>query len=279
MQRPGARPEGRVYDAGIHSPCWMHDSFAAVLSSGSSGNSFLVVNDGSALLVDVGLSSRELERRMARFGVEPSDVDGVVLTHEHTDHVRGARRFCAEHGARVYGTRGTLSLTPLDGVDRVPIRAGETFTVGSLAVRPFPVMHLAAEPVAFRISAGESMVSIASDLGCVTKEVVESMRGVRLLMIEANYDDSMLMEGNYPEFLKRAIRSRHGHLSNADAGMLSSEATTSDTGEVVLVHLSRENNTPELALSAVEESLRACGRSTSVRACEHGASSGPHRLL
>lgn len=257
----------------------MHDSFVSVLSSGSSGNSFLVVNDGSVLLVDAGLSSREIERRMARFGVEPPDVEAVVLTHEHTDHVRGARKFCADHGARVYGTRGTLSLTPLEGVDTVTIRAGESFTVGSFTLRPFPVMHLAAEPVAFRISAGGSMVSIASDLGCVTKEVVDSMRGVRLLMVEANYDDSMLMGGDYPEFLKRAIRSRHGHLSNTDAGMLSLKATNSDTSEVVLVHLSRENNTPELALRAVEESLRAGGRSASVRVCEHGGSSGPHKLL
>jgi len=257
----------------------MHDSFVSVLSSGSSGNSFLVVNDGSALLVDAGLSSRELERRMARFGVEPSDVEAVLLTHEHTDHVRGARKFCVDHGARAYATRGTLSLTPLEGVDIVPIRAGESFEVGGLVLRPFPVMHLAAEPVAFRISVGGSAVSIASDLGCVTKEVVRSTRGVRLLLVEANYDDSMLMEGDYPEFLKRAIQSRHGHLSNTDAGMLSSEATTTHTSKVVLVHLSRENNTPELALRAVEGSLKARGRSTSVCVCEHGASSGPHKLL
>lgn len=269
---------GRIYRANRHSPYWMHDSFVSVLSSGSCGNSFLVVDDGSAILVDVGLSSRELERRLAPFGIAPTDIEAVVLTHEHTDHVRGARRFCVDHGVRLYGTKGTLSLTPLEGVDATPIRAGEAFAVGGLVLTPFSVMHLAAEPVAFSISAGAATVSIASDLGCVTREIVDRMSGAGLLIVEANYDDAMLMGGGYPPFLKRAIRSEHGHLSNNDAGTLASEAATQATSEVLLVHLSKENNTPELARDAVEESLRSRRKSSKVRACEHGASSGPHRL-
>lgn len=256
----------------------MHDSFVSVLSSGSCGNSFLVVDDGSAVLIDAGLSSRELERRLALFGVDPSKVEAVLLTHEHTDHVRGARRFCADHGIRAYGSRGTLTLTPMNGVKCVPISAGESFPIGSMILRPFSVMHLAAEPVAFRAELGDCAVAVASDLGCVTKEVVQHMRGANLIMVEANYDDDMLTKGSYPEFLKQTIRGKNGHLSNADAGLLSSEATTSTTSDVVLVHLSMENNTPELAGKAVENSLNRNGKKVRLRVSEHGAASGPYRL-
>ncbi|MBN1676981.1 MAG: MBL fold metallo-hydrolase [Candidatus Thermoplasmatota archaeon] len=256
----------------------MHDSFVSVLSSGSCGNSFLVVRDGSAILVDAGLSARELERRMSVFGIGPSEIEAVVLTHEHTDHVRGARRFCADNRIKAFGTKGTLSLTPLEGVEGVPIKAGDTVLIGDLALEPFSVMHLAAEPVAFKIKAGDSSVAIASDLGCVTEEVVEHMRGVDLLMLEANYDEDMLANGSYPNFLKNAIRSKHGHLSNADAGLLSSAAVNSRTKDVVLVHLSMENNTPQLARRAVGESLRRARKKVSLHVAEHGAVGGPHRL-
>ncbi len=256
----------------------MHDSFVSVLSSGSCGNSFLVVGDGSAVLVDAGLSARELERRISMFGIGPSEIEAVVLTHEHTDHVRGARRFCADNGIRVFGTKGTLSLTPLDGVESVPIRAGDTVSIGDLVLEPFGVMHLAAEPVAFKIRVGNSSVAIASDLGCVTEDVVEHMRGVQVLMIEANYDEGMLASGSYPDFLKNAIRSKHGHLSNADAGLLSSAVVDSDTKEVVLVHLSMENNTPELARRTVGGSLRPAEKRVSLDVAEHGAVGRPHRL-
>lgn len=256
----------------------MHDRFVSVLSSGSCGNSFLIVDDGTAVLLDAGLSSRELERRLALFGVEPSDVDAVVLTHEHTDHVRGARRFCAEHDVKAYGTRGTLSLTPLDGVLSSPVRAGESFRIGEIVLTPFSVMHLAAEPVAFSVMLGERAVAIASDLGCVTKEVVRHMKGAKLMMVEANYDEAVLMGGGYPEFLKKAINGKNGHLSNADAGLLCSEAATEDTAEVVLVHLSMENNTPELAGKAVEGRLRRSGKKIPLHVSEHGAATGPLRL-
>lgn len=256
----------------------MHDSFVSVLSSGSCGNSFLVVRDGSAVLIDAGLSARELERRMSLFGVEPSQVEAVALTHEHTDHVRGARRFCLEHELTAYGTRGTLSLTPLEGVDSVVLRAGEQLSVGSFVLRPFSVMHLAAEPVAFRITAGDSSVAIASDLGCVTDSIVKDMSGAKVLMVEANYDEKMLMGGDYPDFLKRTISGKHGHLSNADAGTLSSETAGAETTNLILVHLSKENNTPELAGAAVGESLRRGKKRPKLHVSEHGLPNGPHKL-
>jgi phosphoribosyl 1,2-cyclic phosphodiesterase len=256
----------------------MHDSFVAVLSSGSSGNSTLVMSGDSGVLIDAGISCRELERRMALFGAEPTQIDAVVLTHEHTDHVRSAKRFGNEYGVPVHGTRGTLALTPLDGVDTVTFPPGRTFMIGSLHLKPFKVRHLAAEPVAFSITVGSKKIGIASDLGCVTASVVDEMSGSDLLMIEANYDEKMLLAGSYPEFLKRAIRGDHGHLSNDDAGRLSAETVSSRTKKVILVHLSKENNTPDRAKETVEHSLRRSKLKTEVEVTEHGAANGPFAL-
>jgi len=256
----------------------MHRDFVAVLCSGSSGNSFLVSSQEGAVLVDAGLSCRELEKRMSTFGEEPSRILGVVLTHEHTDHTRGARKFCIEHGTPIYGTRGTLALTQHDGLTTTTVADGKSFKLGDISFLPFKVRHLAAEPVAYSISLNSKKVAIASDLGCVTSGVVEHMRGSDVLMVEANYDEEMLLRGPYPDFLKRAIKSDHGHLSNDDAGSLATQAATSRTGEIVLVHLSKENNTPEKASRTVEERLKKSKHRTTIRVTEHGASSGPHSL-
>ncbi len=256
----------------------MHDIFVAVLASGSSGNSFLVVNDGAAVLVDAGLSRRELERRMSVFGVEPTQVEAVLLTHEHTDHVRGARGFCQGNGKKAYGTRGTLSLTPLEGVRGATMVPAVEYEIGSFKVRPFRVKHLAAEPVAFSLRTDSVKISIASDLGSVTPAVAREIAGSDMMLIEANYDEKMLMEGEYPEFLKQAIDGENGHLSNTDAGALARSAVSERTKHVTLVHLSKENNTPELARHAVETALGKSSAQVRLTVAEHGAPSGPHPL-
>jgi phosphoribosyl 1,2-cyclic phosphodiesterase len=256
----------------------MHDLSVSVLSSGSCGNSALIENDGRAILIDAGLSCRELDRRLSLFGVEPTQIEALVLTHEHTDHMRGARRFCLEHGVTAYATRGTLALTPLDGVRIRRIVAGQACKIGGLEVMPFKVRHMAAEPVALSVSRGSRRIGFASDLGSVTREVVDAMKGSNLMLAEANYDDEMLMSGDYPDFLKRAIRGDHGHLSNDDAALLSAKSATSETEQIVLIHLSRENNEPEKAVIAVKEGLRGLVHKPRVEAAEHGAPSGPFRL-
>lgn len=251
---------------------------ASVLSSGSVGNSFLVTAGDRAVLIDAGISCRELERRMSSFGVEPSQVDAVLLTHEHADHMRGVRRFCSEHEVPVFATRGTLALTPSDGVEKVAIAAGLPFEVGPFWVSPFKVRHLAAEPVAFSLASCSRKIGIASDLGCVTPNVVESLKGSDLMFVEANYDERMLLTGVYPDFLKRTIKGDHGHLSNDDAGKLSARSSTPNTEEIVLVHLSKENNTPERAKEAVERHLRSSKLGIEVHPVEHGAPDGPFEL-
>ena len=248
------------------------------MSSGSIGNSLLITCGDRAVLIDAGLSCRELDRRVSSFGVEPSQVDAVLLTHEHADHMRGVKRFCAEHEVPVYATRGTIALTPLEGVEKVTIAAGLPFEVGPFWVSPFKVRHLAAEPVAFSLCSDSKKIGIASDLGCVTPNVVEQLKGSDLMFVEANYDERMLLTGDYPEFLKRTIKGDHGHLSNDDAGKLSAKSSAANTERVVLVHLSKENNTPDKAKEAVESHLRRSKLALDVHPVEHGKPDGPFNL-
>jgi phosphoribosyl 1,2-cyclic phosphodiesterase len=256
----------------------MHEDFVSVLSSGSSGNSFLAMSRGRGVLIDAGISCRELERRMSLFGTEPPQIDAVLLTHEHTDHVRGAKRFAEEFGIPVYGSRGTLALTPLHGVKTISIAPSKELTIGHLHLRPFKVRHFAAEPVAFSVTVGSKKVSIASDLGCVTPSVIDEMSNSDIMFVEANYDENMLLSGAYPDFLKRAIKGDHGHLSNEDAGVLSRKASTGRTRRVVLVHLSKENNTPQKALETVERDVFRSGLNIEIEVSEHGHTSGPFAL-
>ncbi len=256
----------------------MHTLTVTVLGSGSCGNSILVSSDGSGILIDAGISCKELERRLSLFGADPDSVEAVVLTHEHTDHTRGTQRFCSKHGVKAYGTDGTLSLTPLDGVETVAIASTKPLQVGRFTLKPTPVKHFAAEPVAFSVTLDGVKVGIASDLGCVTPRIVEEMSGADMLLIEANYDDHMLVHGTYPDFLKRTIRGDHGHLSNDDAGLLASKASCERTRKVVLLHLSKENNTPEKAAETVSGQMRKHGVSVDLSVTEHGGSNGPFSL-
>jgi len=256
----------------------MHAGTIAILSSGSCGNSMLVTLDDITLMVDAGLSCRELERRMSMIGRDPSSVDALLVTHEHTDHMRGAQRYCASHEVPVYATEGTFSLMPLEGISREIIPRDGAFRVGSVAIRAVPVRHLAAEPVGFTMSVDGTKIGVASDLGSSTAKVERAFGGCRMLLVEANYDDHMLMTGTYPDFLKRTIRSSQGHLSNDDSGALCAKVSHDDLERIVLLHLSRENNTTEIASSTVRSALKASGCSANVDTIEHGGSLGPITL-
>jgi phosphoribosyl 1,2-cyclic phosphodiesterase len=251
----------------------------AVLSSGSCGNSILFRSNETSVLIDAGISCKEMERRLSAFGTEGQDIDAVLLTHEHTDHNRGARRFCSIHDIPVFGTEGTLALTPLEGTDTRAIERHVTFGVGDLSIRAFPVMHLAAEPVGYSISFDGRRASVASDLGSLTEGVLREMRDSDLVMIEANYDEAMLMNGSYPDFLKKAIAGDHGHLSNEDAGRLCSEVASERIRQIVLIHLSKDNNTMDLAREAVEKCVtNGGGKRPSISPTDHGCQNGPFAL-
>ena len=256
----------------------MHDLSVAVLSSGSCGNSILVSEGCTQVLIDAGISCREIERRLSLFGIEPTQIDAVMLTHEHTDHVRGLKRFCEEYELPVHGTVGTLSLSPTEGLEVVSFGAGDKFHIGGLTVKSFHVNHFAADPVAFLISSGRKRLGVASDLGSVTHSIIRELKGADTLLLEANYDDELLTNGSYPGFLKEAIRSDHGHLSNADAADLAAHAASANTDRVVLIHLSKENNTPEKAHEAVRQKVAAAGMRLHVNIAEHGRALGPFNL-
>ena len=232
------------------------------LSSGSKGNCTYVESGSSAVLIDQGLSLRELEKRAAGVGLDLTKVRMIAVTHEHTDHISGLDMLTKKHGTKVVAPRTVAARLRgmLPGVEDYieVIRAGESFHIGEAEVRAFRTLHDTDESVGYRIEA-ESSFGLCTDLGCLTDEVLEAMSGVELAVIESNYDERMLCDGPYPVYLKRRILSGHGHLSNDEAGKLAVHLARNGAQSLILGHLSRENNRPELALNAVRTALREAG--------------------
>jgi phosphoribosyl 1,2-cyclic phosphodiesterase len=233
------------------------------LGSSSSGNATLLEFGKTRLLVDAGLSSRELTRRVEAAGVAPGSVAGILLTHEHHDHSRGAERYSFRHRVPVLCVPETLeamNLSPIHLAVWRAIHPGSPFEIEGVRVDPFPVPHDAVAPLGF-VLAGEGVrVGIALDLGHATTLVVERLRGCHVLVVESNHDDRMLEAGPYPWQLKQRIGGRMGHLSNAEAAGLLARAANDECRAVVLAHLSEKNNTPALARSAASSALAAAGR-------------------
>jgi phosphoribosyl 1,2-cyclic phosphodiesterase len=222
-----------------------------ILGSGSRGNAIFVSDGVTSILIDAGFSAREIDRRMRQRGLDPAGLSAVLVTHEHTDHVRGIERLVRRHRLPVYLTAGTRQeATALHALPEIhPFACGRDFRINTLSVRPFSISHDAADPAGFTIGANGSRIGIATDLGQVTALVREHLRGCRLLIVEANHDPDMLMNGPYPWFLKQRIRSRTGHLANHETGRLLADILHPGLEQVVLAHLSETNNTPDKALA------------------------------
>jgi len=233
------------------------------LGSGSSGNATLVEIAGRRLLVDAGLSARALGLRLGQVGIDPATVDWILISHEHTDHVRGAELFSRRHGVAL-----VCALETLEAMDRsrddfaewIPLPAGRKLELGPVAVDPFPVPHDAARPVGFVLEGEGVRVGLATDLGHATALVRERLRGCQALMLEANHDERMLRDGPYPWHLKQRVSGRTGHLSNDEAARLLCEVVDGESRAVVLAHLSEKNNRPELARGTAATALSAGGR-------------------
>ncbi len=238
------------------------------LASGSSGNSFLIKNEDTMLLVDAGISARQTDRDLASLGLELKDVDAVLVTHEHTDHIKGLKAVCSASGAAVYATRGTISGIQF-AEELEDVRAfcpGDSFRIGSIEVGTFPTSHDAAEPSGFVFSAGGRSAAIVTDTGFVTDECFSCMRRADVLVLESNHDESVLKMGRYPWFLKQRILSDRGHLSNEAAAnavlkllKLEQLEGTERSRLVLLAHLSKENNFPQMALATMSNILAAEG--------------------
>lgn len=226
----------------------------AVLGSGSGGNAAVVEAGGARVLVDAGLSARQIVRRLRLMGIEPESLDGILLTHEHGDHVRGLRVLMKSMAVPIYATPMTREVVreQVDGTSWKIFESGAAFSLGGLSIESFAVPHDAVEPVGFVFRCEERSVGLVSDSGHVTSRVTRALRGVEALFVEANYDDALLeADTRRPWSTKQRIASRHGHLSNAQAAELVAELAGDGLRQVVLGHLSRDCNTPETALAAL----------------------------
>lgn len=236
------------------------------LGSGSSGNATAVAFGGQVLLIDCGFSAREVAKRLESVGLSADSVAAIVLTHEHSDHVRGVEVFARRHGCPVFATRGTAFASGLDGrvAELKALRRGEQVRIASFGVLPFATSHDASEPVGYRVEVGGSAFGLASDTGVLTPEAAEALADVDVLGIESNHDVEMLERGPYPPFLKRRILSADGHLSNPDAADALERLVCDRLRCVVGVHRSNTNNTARLAQTALASRLAALGHPASV---------------
>ncbi len=238
----------------------------SILASGSSGNATLLETEHTCLLVDAGLGRREIQRRLAALGGQLSHLDGVVVSHEHTDHTSGLSQICRHWRAPVYLTEATdqaiRALLPDEArekVDRVEyIRAGQAFAVGDIEVSPFTVPHDAADPVAFTFRSNGTQIALVTDLGYLPALVKHRLREADCLILESNHDLDMLKVGPYPWYLKQRVMSRTGHLSNLCVSefLADEEGFDARARYLVLAHLSGNNNTPDVARITAEEALR-----------------------
>ena len=238
-----------------------------VLGSGSSGNTTLVDGPGARLLIDAGLGPRETAERLESLGVDPASIAAIVLSHEHSDHVKGAAAFSHKWGVRLLGTRGTYAAGGFGACDIAGwdvLEPGQAKAYGGITVTGVPVPHDAAGPVAFVLATDEAAMGHATDFGHVNRALVDAFRACDTVLIESNYDPAMLRDGPYPWSLKERILGRWGHLSNNDVAGYIGTGLGESCRMLVLAHLSQKNNHPELARMSAERALKKRGR-TEVR--------------
>ncbi|WP_028988414.1 MBL fold metallo-hydrolase [Thermicanus aegyptius] len=232
----------------------------SILASGSSGNSFFVRTGKTRLLTDVGLSCKRIEKLLIGIDEDPSQLDGILITHEHIDHVRGLRVFAKKYQIPIYMSHGTWkALSPqledLDPKRIIIFPTGERHTFNDLTVESFPVSHDAAEPMGFIFKEGEKKISYVTDLGYVSDRIKGKIADSHVFIMEANHDVEMLRMGSYPWNVKQRILGDTGHLSNETSAEALTEVISQNTERIYLAHLSKENNLIELARMTVTQIL------------------------
>ena len=234
------------------------------IASGSSGNSSFVGASGKGILVDFGISCRGVTTALKERGIDPDSLSGILITHEHIDHVRGLAVFLSHHNVPLYASAPVLRFLTANGL--VPFNAvlneidehGEL--IGGMMVKPFRTSHDSVGSLGFSITTpDEHRISVCTDTGYLTDGVLEHLPGSEIVLIEANYDNGMLDFGPYPYHLKRRIKGPQGHLSNTDCAVFLPELIRSGTKHIVLGHLSKENNTPDVALQTCISELSLSG--------------------
>lgn len=234
-----------------------------VLGSGSGGNAAVVECGGLRLMIDAGLSGKQLSMRLRRVGIEPGSLDGVLLTHEHGDHVRGLKVFLKQNPVPVYATAATARVvreTGIEGGQWKIFEAGQTFALGGTRIETFAIQHDAVDPVGFVVGDEARRLGFLSDAGFVTRSMTDRLRGLCGLFVEANYDEKLLeADTKRPWSIKQRISSRHGHLSNHQVADLIRDIAHPALGRVVLGHLSSDCNTPEIILASLRHCLTETG--------------------
>ena len=228
------------------------------IASGSSGNCIYVGSEATHLLIDAGVSCKRIEAGLRVLELDGRDVDGIFITHEHTDHIGGLGVIARKFEIPIYATRGTIeAMKRTSGLQNVntelfhEVREDEKLVLKDLTVNPMKISHDAAQPVGYRISHGSKRVAVCTDIGVYNDYTVECLKGMDALLLEANHDVNMLQVGPYPYYLKQRILGERGHLSNEASGRLLGKLLHDGLKEVVLGHLSKENNLPELAYETV----------------------------
>lgn len=229
------------------------------IASGSSGNCIYVGDDNTHLLVDTGISKKKVEQGLLELDVKGEELDGILITHEHIDHIQGLGVFSRRYGIPVYATGGTIEgIKKCNSLGKLPegilheISIDESFRLGSLKICPFAISHDAREPSGYRVESKDRAVAVATDLGTYDSYIVENLKALDAIVLEANHDIHMLEVGPYPYPLKQRVMGALGHLSNELSGRLLCDILHDGLQAVVLGHLSKENNYAELAYETVK---------------------------
>ena len=238
----------------------------SVLGSGSRGNATFVKTDGVRLLIDAGMSRKEISKRLESIGEDPDGIDAVLVTHEHNDHACGVKALMKELPVQVFMTWGTIRALhaeeyELNGSAIVPVPPGVPFGIADTEVLPFVVPHDATEPVAFSLTCCGVKITQLTDIGYLPDHVAYRLRGSSMLILESNHDLEMLRVGPYPWNLKQRLMGRYGHLSNSAVARFIREQYDGEADHVVLAHLSSKNNHPEIARREAAMALRDRGLS------------------
>ena len=243
----------------------------ASLGSGSRGNATIVEVGSSRIMLDCGFSETRFRQRLAQRQLEPSQIDAILVTHEHSDHIHGVGAVARKHHIPVYMTRGTAAqekhgkLTQLHFID-----VHDCFSIGDIEIQAFPVPHDAREPVQFTFGDGAQRLGILTDVGSATPHIIEMLSGCHGLILECNHDVDMLAKGPYPAHLKKRVGGRFGHLSNKQAGELLANLDTSSLQHIVAAHISEKNNTEEMACAALAGALSCTEKEVIVAEQEQG---------
>jgi phosphoribosyl 1,2-cyclic phosphodiesterase len=252
-----------------------------MLGSGSRGNAVIVEAGTSRILIDAGFGPRILQRRMEALGIAPQSIEACIVTHEHSDHSRGATRCSKRWQWPMFATHGTISesrlasLVPTGGV--TGFTAGSTLTFSGLDIATFATPHDAVDPIGVVVTdrATGARVAVATDIGCANASVRQLVRDVDMLVIESNHDEDMLWNGSYTPWLKRRIAGNEGHLSNRVCAQLVRDAVSPRLRQIVLAHLSEENNTPRTAFDHMRSILRSTSFRGSVMPAHQDTALGP----